>query len=139
MNYFFNLFIHFSFWLRCKKKSESKRKTQNNHNTAFFRQHKTANAVTCVFALQAKIFFAQLKTNLRNLQSRPLRSEQSLFATRVQGGICLSLRVIPPECGAIQMISERSIRSWVSFMWLSLPTQRKSQIKNYSYLTRTLS
>ena len=92
----------------------TKKKNSLRYNTAL-RRYKTANAVICVFAYRQKSLSAPKTTARINpsphpspdgrgssswnfnfiemrvrVSIRPLRSEQSLFATQQQGGICLN-------------------------------------------------
>ncbi len=100
-----------------KKRNEPKKRKLRLLQYRLWR-YKTANAVICVFAYRQKSLSAA-KDNAAHLQDiRPLRSEQSLFATRQQGGICLNdseLSRLYVE--QVQMISERSLGRGVS-AWL---------------------
>ncbi len=75
----------FLFVLKQKEKTNQKRKTRLLQYRLW--RYKTANAVICVFAYRQKSLSAPKDNGARFQDVRPLRSEQSLFATRQQGGI----------------------------------------------------
>jgi len=78
------------FCLRGKRKEMNQRKENFAEVQYRLWRHKTANAVICVFACRQKSLSAPKDNGARFQDVRPLRSEQSLFATRQQGGICLN-------------------------------------------------
>ena len=80
----------FLFVLKQKEKTNQKRKTRLLQYRLW--RYKTANAVICVFAYRQKSLSAPKDNGARFQDVRPLRSEQSLFATRQQGGICFAPR-----------------------------------------------
>ena len=124
----------FLFVLKQKEKTNQKRKTRLLQYRLW--RYKTANAVICVFAYRQKSLSAPKDNGARFQDVRPLRSEQSLFATRQQGGICLNdseLSRLYVE--QVPMISERSSGRGVSLRPVSLRSKKWGKVvlmnKNY--------
>ena len=106
----------FLFVLKQKEKTNQKRKTRLLQYRLW--RYKTANAVICVFAYRQKSLSAPKDNGARFQDVRPLRSEQSLFATRQQGGIWEQ----------VQMISERSSGRGVSLRPVSLRSKKWGKV-----------
>ena len=88
INYIIYILFIFSFCLEAKRKNEPKKK--NSLATILPAAALDHFVVICVFAFRQKLYSAPKDNGAHLKDFRPLRSEQSLFATRQQGGICLN-------------------------------------------------